>query len=322
MDTVDLISVAASTLRLGTPLILAALAGLFSERAGVIDIGLEGKLLGAAFAAAAIASVTGSPWAALAGAMLTSIALALLHGYAAITLNGNQVVSGMALNILISGLTPTLATAWFNQGGQTPPLVESQRFGAVALPFADDLAGVPVFGPIYSGLLSGQNLLVYLAFLVVPAAAWLLFATRFGLRLRAVGENPHAVDAAGLSVAGLRYRAIIITGALAGIGGAYLSIAQGAGFARDMTAGRGYLALAALIFGRWRPAPTLLACLLFAFADAAQLRLQGVSLPVLGVIPVQFVQALPYILTVILLAGVGGTARAPKAIGIPFVKSR
>jgi len=322
MNAIDLISVAASTLRLATPLILAALAGLFSERAGIIDIGLEGKLLGAAFAAAALAAVTGSPWAGLAGAILVSVAIALLHGYAAITLNGNQVVSGMAINILIAGLTPTLATAWFDQGGQTPPLTEAQRFGPIGLPFAADIGRVPVLGPIYTGLLSGHNLLVYLAFLIVPLAAWLLFATRFGLRLRAVGENPHAVDAAGLPVAGLRYRAILITGVLAGIGGAYLSIAQGAGFARDMTAGRGYLALAALIFGRWRPVPTLLACLLFAAADAVQLRLQGVALPVVGIIPVQFVQALPYILTVVLLAGIGGTARAPKAAGVPFVTAR
>ena len=158
--------------------------------------------------------------------------------------------------------------------------------------------------------------------LLVPLVAWVVYRTRFGLRLRAVGENPAAVDTAGISVEGMRYRALMVTGALCGIAGAYLSIAQSAGFTRDMTAGKGYLALAALIFGKWRPVPALLACLLFAFTDALQARLQGVPLPGIGVVPVQLIQALPYLLTILLLAGFVGKSVAPKAIGIPYVKER
>ncbi|MCC6467350.1 MAG: ABC transporter permease [Alphaproteobacteria bacterium] len=310
-----------ATVRVATPLVLAALAGLFAERSGVVDIGLEGKMLGASFAAAAVATVTGSPWLGLVAAVLVSMALSMVHAVACVTYNGNQVVSGMALNILMAGLAPTLAFAWFSQGGQTPMLGPGARFAPIVLPFAEALAPVPVLGAIY-GRISGHNVLVYIAALSVPLVAFVLYRTRFGLRLRAVGENPQAVDTAGISVAGLRYRALLCNGVLCGLSGAYLSIAHGAGFVRDMTAGKGYLALAALIFGKWRPLPTLLACLLFAFTDALQARLQGAVLPGLGAIPVQAIQALPYVLTVLLLAGFVGKAMAPKAIGIPYVKER
>jgi ABC-type uncharacterized transport system permease subunit len=316
------VSLLAATLRLATPLVLAALGGLFCERAGIVDIGLEGKMLGAAFAAGATAAVTGSAWLGLAAAIAVAIALALVHGYAAITHHGNQVVSGMALNILVAGLAPSLASAWFQQGGNTPPLAGTARFGAIDLPFAKTLNALPGIGLLFDQLVDGHTLPVYLAAAAVPLTALILTRTRFGLRLRAVGENPQAVDTAGISVARLRYQALLCTGLLCGIAGADLSLAQSAGFFRDMTAGRGYLALAALIFGKWRPMPTLLACLLFAFADAVQTRLQGVALPWIGVIPVQFIQALPYILTVLLLAGFVGKARPPKAIGMPYVTSR
>jgi simple sugar transport system permease protein len=322
MSLVDILSVLAATIRLATPLILATLGGLFSERAGVIALGLEGMMLAAAFAAACIAHVTGSPWLALGAGMGVSMLLSLLHGFAAVTQRGDQVVSGMALNILVAGLCPTLGLAWFHQGGQTPALGHEARFMPITLPFADGLAQVPVLGPIWNGLIGGHNLIVYLAALLLPVSAWLLYRTSFGLRLRAVGENPHAVDAAGLSVAGLRYAALALSGLLVGLGGVDLSIAEGASFTRDMTAGRGYVALAALIFGKWRPGPAFAACLLFAFCDALQVRLQGVALPLVGVVPVQFVEALPYALTVLLLAGFVGTARAPRAIGVPFVKTR
>jgi ABC-type uncharacterized transport system permease subunit len=310
-----------ATVRVATPLVLAALAGLFAERSGVVDIGLEGKMLGAAFAAATAAIVTGSPWLGLLAAVAVSVALSMVHAVACVSYNGNQVVSGMALNILIAGLAPTLAFAWFRHGGQTPLLAPGQRFAPIVLPFADYLAGVPVLGAIY-GRISGHNVLVYIAALAVPLVAFVIYRTRFGLRLRAVGENPQAVDTAGVSVAALRYRALLCNGVLCGLAGAYLSIAHGAGFVRDMTAGKGYLALAALIFGKWRPLPTLLACLLFAFTDALQARLQGAALPGIGAIPVQAIQALPYVLTVLLLAGFVGRAMAPRAIGIPYVKER
>jgi len=322
MSLIDVLSVLAATIRLATPLILATLGGLFSERAGVIALGLEGMMLASAFAAACIATVTGSPWLGLAAGMLVSMIVSLIHGFASVTQRGDQVVSGMALNILVAGLCPTLGLAWFHLGGQTPALGPDQRFMPITLPGAESLAEVPVLGPVWTILIGGHNLIVYLAMLLLPLSAWLLYRTSFGLRLRAVGENPHAVDAAGLSVAGLRYGALALSGILVGLAGADLSIAEGAGFGRDMTAGRGYVALAALIFGKWRPAPAVAACLLFAFCDALQVRLQGVALPVVGIVPVQMVEALPYLLTVALLAGFVGTARAPSAIGVPFVKTR
>jgi general nucleoside transport system permease protein len=311
-----------STLRVAVPLVLAALAGLFAERSGVVDIGLEGKMLGAAFAAATVAAVTGSVWTGLIAGMVVATMLALIHGLASITYNGNQVVSGMALNILVAGLAPVLGNAWFGKGGQTPLLGEGARFAPIILPGAEALRGIPVLGPIYAEIISGHNILVYITAAIVPLTAWVIYRTRFGLRLRAAGENPHALDTAGVSVMWMRYRAMIICGALCGIAGAYLSIAQNAQFIRDMTAGRGYLALAALVFGKWRPLTALYACLLFAFADAAQIRLQGASIPGIGAVPVQLIQALPYILTVLLLAGFVGRAVAPKASGIPFVKDR
>jgi simple sugar transport system permease protein len=318
----QLVLLSDSTIRLATPLVLAALAGLFCERSGVVDIALEGKMLGAAFAAAATAAVTGSAWLGLLAGMGFATGLALLHGFACITHRGNQVVSGMALNIMVAGLGPTLAEAWFQQGGRTPLLGEAARFTPITLPFVDTLGEVPVLGPIYAVLISGHNILVYLTALAVPAVAWIVYRTRFGLRLRAVGENPSAVDTAGISVTLMRYQALIVTGLLCGVAGAYLSTGHNASFLRDMTAGKGYLALAALIFGKWRPVPALLACILFAFTDAVQIRLQGVPLPLIGTVPTQAVQALPYLATVLLLAGFVGRAVAPKAIGVPYVKER
>ncbi len=311
-----------STVRLAVPLVLCALAGLFSERSGIIDIGLEGKMLAAAFAAGALAAVSGSAWAGLAAGVAASAALALVHGFACITHRGSQVVSGLAINIIAAGLTVTLGIAWFAQGGQTPPLPSEARFGAVVLPGAEALAGVPVLGLLWSELVSGHNVLVYLAFAAVPATWWVVYRTRFGLRLRAVGENPEAVDTAGVSVAWLRYRAVLCCGLLCGIAGTYLSTAHGAALVRDMTAGKGYIALAAMIFGKWRPVPAMLACLLFGFLDALAARLQGVEVSGVGEIPVQLSQALPYVLTVVLLAGFIGRAIAPRAAGIPYAKER
>ncbi|WP_182086088.1 ABC transporter permease [Aureimonas sp. ME7] len=322
MDALGLLNLLDSTIRLSTPLIFAALAGLYSERSGVFDIGLEGKMLAGAFAAASAAAVSGSAIVGLLAGVGTAVLFSLVHGLASITYRGNQVVSGVALNFIASGLTIILGSAWFMQGGVTPPLGAAQRFLGIDLPGAEALQGVPVLGFVYSGLLSGQNALVWLAFLAVPLTWWVLYRTRFGLRLRAVGENPGAVDTAGISVAWLRYRAVIVCGVLTGLAGTYLAIAQSAGFTREMTAGRGYIALAALIFANWKPVPTLLACLLFGFLDAASIRLQTTPLPGIGQIPPQFVQALPYILTVILLAGFVGKSRPPKAGGVPYVKER
>jgi len=322
MDFGAFISMLDATLRLSTPLLLACLAGMYSERAGVFDIGLEGKMLAAAFAAAAAAAVTGSMWLGLLAGIGVSMTTSLLQGTAAITFRGNQLIAGVAINMLAAGLTTFLGQQWFRQGGRTPALRPGERFETVTLPFADELAGVPIIGPIYADLISGHYLLVYIAFLAVPITAFVLFRTRFGLRLRAVGENPKAVDTAGISVTRLRFQAVLITGLLCGIAGAYFSIAQGSGFGNNMTAGKGFIALAALIFAKWRPVPAMFTCLLFGFLEAMQIRLQGVDLPLVGQVPVQAIQALPYVLTVVLLAGFIGKAVGPKAGGVPYVKER
>lgn len=317
----DLVAVLDMTLRLATPLLLAALAGLFSERAGVFDIGLEGKILGSAFAAAATATATGSAALAILAAVLASMALGAAHGVACITARGNQIVSGVAINFLAAGLTAVLGHAWYGQGGKTPALAEG-RLMPIEWPFAEALAPVPLLGPLYAGLVSGHTLLVYVAFAAAGLSWWVLWRTRFGLRLRAVGENPAAVDTAGLSVTRLRYQAVLVCGAIVGLSGAYLSLAQAAGFIPNMSAGKGFIALAALIFAKWRPAPVMFACLLFGFLDALAIRLQGASLPVIGEVSVQAIQAAPYVLTVVLLAGFIGRATPPKAGGVPYVKER
>ncbi len=322
MDLLTVVLILDSAIRLATPLLLACLAGLFSERSGIFDIGLEGKMLGAAFAAGAAAAVTGSAWLGLCVAVLVSVLLALIHGFASITQRGNQIVSGVAINFLAAGLTALLGQAWFHQGGRTPQLLGDARFKSLTLPGADAVASVPVLGPIYSELISGHNLLVYAAAIAVPLTWWVVYRTRFGLRLRAVGENPAAVDTAGISVTWLRYRAVIICGVLCGLAGSYLSIAQSAGFIVNMTAGKGFIALAALIFSKWRPWQALGACFLFGLLDAIAIRLQGVIVPGIGEVPVQLMQALPYILTVVLLAGFIGKAIPPKAGGVPYVKER
>ena len=311
-----------ATLRVATPLILGALAGLFSERSGIIDIGLEGKMLASAFAAATVAALCNSAWIALAAGIAVAGLFALVHGYACITQRGNQVVSGIALNMLAAGLTVVLGNAWFHRGGQTPSVSAQARFMPIDLPGAAAVRSVPVLGPLYDGLIGGHNLIVYAALAAVPLTHWVVSRTRFGLRLRAVGENPQAIDTAGISVAWLRYRAVLLCGLLTGIAGTYLAIAQNAGFSRDMTAGQGYIALAALIFGKWRPYGALGACLMFGLLDAIAIRLQGVHVIGVGEVPVQLIQALPYLLTVILLAGFIGKAIAPKAAGIPYVKER
>lgn len=312
-----------STIRLSVPLLCAALAGLWSERAGVVDIGLEGKMLMAAFASAVIAHQSGSAWTGLGAGILAAVSLSLVHGFAAITWRGNQIVSGVAINMLAAGLTIILGNAWFGQGGRTPSLEGAARFPDIVLPLAAwARATVPVLGTLYDEVVSGHAAPVYLALACVPATALVLRHTRFGLRLRAVGENPAAVDTAGVSVAGLRYGAVIICGVLCGLGGSYLAVSQSAGFLPHMTAGKGFIALAAVIFANWRPVPVLFACLLFGLLDAVAIRLQGVSLPGVGLVPVQAIQALPYIMTVILLAGFVGKATPPKASGLPYVKER
>ena len=321
MDFLTVLQILDSTVRLATPLLLACLAGLFSERAGIFDIGLEGKMLAAAFFSAAVAAITGSVWLGLLAGIMASLALAGVHGLASITFRGNQLISGVAINFLAAGLTVLIAQDWFKQGGRTPSLSGDARFSSLDWPLAGILDGVPVFGPVYSELISGHTILVYVAIAAVPFSWWLLYRTRFGLRLRAVGENPGAVDTAGISVTRLRFVAVGICGILCGLAGAYLATGLAAGFVKDMSAGRGFIALAALIFAKWRPWHALYACLLFGFLEAIGNRYQNIE--IVGVtLPVQFMQALPYILTVVILAGFVGRAIPPRAGGEPYVKER
>ncbi len=322
MDLLTFFQILDSTLRLATPLLLACLAGLFSERAGIFDIGLEGKMLAAAFLSAAVAAVSGSVWLGLLAGIGASMLLSAIHGLASITFRGNQLISGVAINFLAAGLAVLIAQSWFGQGGRTPSLMGGGRFSEITLPFADALRAVPVLGPFYAEVISGHSILVYVALLCVPATWYILFRTRFGLRLRAVGENPAAVDTAGVSVVGLRFAAVAICGLLCGIAGAYLSTGLGAGFVKDMSAGRGFIALAALIFAKWRPWYALYATLLFGFLQAIALRPDVIEAVLQFKVQVQLLDALPYILTVVILAGFVGKAIPPRAGGTPYVKER
>jgi simple sugar transport system permease protein len=297
----------ASTIRLSTPLILAALGGLYSERSGVINIALEGMMLAGAFTAATVTVFTDNPWIGLLAAMIAGLLVAALHGLATISYRADQVVSGTAINILFLGVPALLSGALFDSTGATPQLPRDQV-----------LPDVPVFNPENSPMLSSifnQKPLVYFAFVMVILTVYILYRTPFGLRLRAVGENPEAADTAGVNVVAMRYRGVLISGALAALGGAYLSIGQNSLFTRNMTAGRGFIALAALIFGKWNPVGALLACLLFGFAEAIAIRMQGTVN-----IPNQFIQMIPYILTMVVLAGLIRRATPPKSLGVAYVK--
>jgi len=290
------ISLISSTIRLSTPLILAALGGLFSERAGVINIALEGMMLAGAFTAAAVTYATGNPWMGLLAAVGAGVAVALIHAVACVRYAADQVVVGTAINILMIGLPAFLSGALFLSSGSTPQLPIEQL-----IPLAP----------------------IVMAFTFVPLTWYVLYHTPFGLRLRAVGENPEAADAAGIDVAKIRYSGVLLSGALAAMGGAYLSIGQSSLFTRNMTSGRGFIALAALIFGKWRPAQTLVACLFFGFTEAVTIQMQGVvKLPSGEDIPVQFIQMVPYVLTMVILAGFIGSSRPPRALGRAYGKER
>jgi general nucleoside transport system permease protein len=329
MDETVVGSILASTLRVSVPLVLCALAGTLSERAGVIDLGLEGKMLLTAFATASVGVLTGSLALALAAAVLVGVALSMLHGYGCVSHRGDQVVMGMAITMTAAGLTVVLGAAWFKLGGQTPPVPQAVRLdpwlepeGAV---LGGLLSGVPLVGRTLVLGLMGHNVMVYGCFVLALAVWWLLYRTRFGLRLRATGENPAMVDAAGVGVKRMRYQALALNGVLASMAGAYLVLGLNPAFIPHMTAGRGYMALAAMIFGKWHPLGACAACLLFGLMDAVAIRLQGAAMPeALGgaPVPVQAIQALPYVLTVVLLAGFVGTSRAPKALGLPYLKER
>jgi simple sugar transport system permease protein len=295
MSEIFTIALIFSTIRTATPLLLAALGGLYSERAGVINIALEGLMLAGAFTAAAVTHYAGNPWAGLLAGIVAGVAVAAVHAVACIRFNADQVVSGTAINILMTGVPAMLSGALFLSSGSTPQI-----------PKDDLIPWTPVV----------------LALLLVGVTWYVLYRTPFGLRLRAVGENPEAADAAGVNVKGVRYSAVLLSGALAAVGGAYLSIGQSSLFTRNMTSGRGFIALAALIFGKWRPVQTMLACLLFGFTEAISIQMQGVFKPWGEEIPVQFISIVPYVLTIVVLAGFIGLSRAPRALGLPYQKEK
>ena len=289
-----------SPIRLATPLIFAALGGLFSERAGVINIALEGLMLAGAFTAAFVTYETSSPYIGLIAGMAAGALVAFIFAIAVIKFEADQVVTGFAISMLMLGLPAVISSRLYDASGATQQIDK-----AYLLP--DVINGLP-----WTAIL---------AILLVPVSWYVLFKTPFGLRLRAVGENPSAADSAGVNVYKLRYTAVIISGILAAAGGAYLSIGQGSFFTKGMSAGRGYIALAALILAKWRPYPVLFACLFFGFTESLAIQLQGVvKMPSGDDIPVQFIQMIPYVLTIIVLAGFIGLSRAPKALGIPYKK--
>jgi len=291
-----------SAIRLSTPLIFAALGGLFSERSGVINIALEGLMLAGAFTAAVATYQLHNPFLGMFCGILAGAALAYIYAVSCIKFQADQVVAGMAINFLMIGLPALISGAVYDSAGSTPQIDKAEQ-----LP----------------DIINGLSYASLLVFALVPICWYVLYKTPFGLRLRATGENPEAADVAGVNVIKLRYIAVVISGVLAGAGGAYLSIGQSSLFTRNMTAGRGFIALAALILAKWRPVPVLLACLFFGFMEALTNQIQGASwakLPSGEDIPVQFIQIIPYLLTIIVLAGFIGLSRAPKALGIPYRK--
>src|SRR6266851_659056 len=311
------ISLLFSTIRLATPLVLAALGGLYSERSGVVNIALEGLLLAGAFTAASVTYYAHSPWIGLVAAMAAGAFVAYILALACIRFKADQVVTGTGINILFIGLPAVLSGALFLSSGSTPQ-IPKENLLPVLYRF------LPSFMPQWR-IFTDVSVISLLALVVVLVTRYVLYRTPFGLRLRAVGENPEAADAAGVGVNRMRYIGVILSGALAGIGGAYLSIGQSSLFTRNMAAGRGFIALAALIFGKWRPTQTLLACLLFGFADALTIQMQGVvKLPWNPAedIPVQFIQMIPYVVTIVVLAGFIGQSRAPRALGTAYEKER
>ncbi len=289
-----------ATIRSATPLIFAALGGLFSERSGVINIALEGLMLAGAFTAAVVTLQTHNPYLGFVAGMAAGGLVALVYAVACIKFEADQVVAGMAINFLMIGLPALISGVIYDSTGSTPQI-----------PLEDQLPT----------LMTGLSWASILAFALIPIGWYVLYKTPFGLRLRSVGENPAAADAAGVNVVKLRYTAVIISGFLAAAGGAYLSTGQSSLFTKQMTAGRGFIALAALILAKWKPVPVLLACLFFGFTEALTITIQGrIKLPSGEGIPVQFIEMIPYVLTIIVLAGFIGTSRAPKALGIPYRK--
>ena len=304
---IRVVSLLGGAVALAIPLVFGALGGVLGERAGVVNIAIEGQLLSGAFAAAITASLTGSPWAGLVAAMVAGALIALALGLFAITYLVDQVIVGVVLNVLVVGLTNFLFRQVLTPNADT--LNSPDRFRSMPIPVLGD---IPLVGPIFFR----QTALVYVLYVVVALVAFGLYRTRWGLRVRAVGEHPMAADTVGIKVNLTRYRTVLLAGAIAGMGGAYFSLVSVAGFNREMTGGAGYIALAAVIFGKWDPIRATLAALLFGFAT----NLQGVLSAIGSPVPSQFMLMLPYLVTIFAVAGLVGRSRAPAADGVPYQK--
>jgi ABC-type uncharacterized transport system permease subunit len=295
-----------ATIHLAMPLLFAAYGGLISERSGVMNIGLEGMMLFGAFVGVAVTWWTHSTLLGLIAGVAVGAIVGWIHAVLSISARADQIISATAINLGALGLTSALIAPIWGAPGVSPSV---SRIGPVAAPL---LSHIPLIGRLIAGL----NILDYVGFLLVPVMVYFLFRMPSGLRLRACGESPEAAASAGVNVIKTRYAAVIMSGALAALGGVYLSLSQVGLFQRGMTGGRGFIALAAMIFGKWRPVPIMLACVLLGFVDAFQFRAQAVGFP----IPNELLIALPYIVALIALATFIGRATAPAAIGKPYAK--
>ncbi|MFE2771557.1 ABC transporter permease [Microbacterium resistens] len=306
--TLPMVGLLGGALALATPLIFGALGGVIGERAGVVNIAIEAQLLAGAFSAAVVGSLTGTPWAGLIAAMVAGVLVALVLGVFAITYYVDQVIVGVVLNVLVIGVTTFLFRQVLAPNQATMNTVTP--FAPIPIPLLGD---IPVLGPI----LFRQTIVVYLMYLVVFAVWFGMYRTRWGLRMRAVGEHPQAADTVGINVARTRYMNVMIAGAIAGMGGAFYTLVSVPRFNPEMTAGAGFIALAAVIFGKWDPIKATLAALLFGFAS----NLQGVLSVIGSPVPSQFMLMLPYVVTIFAVAGLVGRSRPPAADGDPYIKS-
>jgi ABC superfamily ATP binding cassette transporter, integral membrane transport protein len=303
-SVVPLVTILSSTLALSVPLVFGGLAGVVGERSGTINIAIEGQLLGGAFLAAVVASASGSPWAGLLAAPPAGILVALLLALFGLKYRVNQIVVGVVLNVLVSGLTGFLFSTVLSDSGS---LNRAMRLPRLPVP---GLSHVPVLGPV----LFNQTILVYAMYAAVGILSLMLFRSRWGLRMRAVGEHPRAADTVGIAVMRTRVNNLVLGGALAGLGGAFFTVGSGLSFTKGISAGNGYIALAAMILGAWNPLGTLWAALLFGFATSV-----GQTLSVIGSpIPTNFILMIPYVVTILAVAGFVGRVRPPAAEGVPY----
>ncbi len=300
------ISIIAATIRMSTPLILGGIGAVFSERSGILNLGIEGTMLMGAFAAAVTSFFTGSAWLGVLGGALAGGLIGLLHVFMCTKFKANQTVIGTGINILAMGIPPLILAAIWGNPGSTPAV---PTLKPITIP---GLVDIPVIGEI----IGNNNPLTYLAFILVPVSSFFLFKTKTGLRIRAVGENPLAADTVGVNVFGIQYMCVTLCGVLAGIAGSYLSICQVSMFVKGMTNGRGFMAMAAMIFGKWKPVGVMLASLLFGFTDSIQMSVQTAGIG----IPTDILLCLPYIITIVVLAGFIGKAVGPKHVGKPYIK--